>query len=370
MKRTICVLVAAGIGLGAAAPAGAVSGGRKVDIATAAPYVAWLPIGCTGTLIAPDRILTAGHCIVGSPVSGYAVLVGKDGNKLIGNASDRFSAALRFGGVAVRGFSVHPGFRESFPFAHRAPQNAIALDDVGLVLLAQPVTGIAPVSLSTGAGDERPGLAAKIFGYGLQGSSARSQPHSLLAGGMSVISAKPCARSYPHAIIASEICGQDLRGHRPLVQACLGDSGGPFVRQTAHGPVQIGITSWGPEVKDARCGTERLPDVYMRVSSFRSFIENPNPVIQPFPTGEPINRVTGDPHVGSTLTCNPPHFGGSPATLSYQWAFRGKIVSRRQTVTATPAMAGHAIGCVVVARNAGGRFEVTNAAAGRLVIER
>jgi secreted trypsin-like serine protease len=356
----------------AAAPAGAVSGGKHAPIAKA-PYLAWLPEGCTGTLIAPDRILTAGHCLTEFTPVGFSVLVGRDGNALVPFGANRFQAAIAQGGIPARGFSVNPGFRESFPFAHGAPQNAIALDDVGLILLSRPVTGITPVKLA-GAGDraaERVGAQASIFGYGLTGPSFRSQPRSLQTGQMSVISPNACKRAYPHAIIPSEICGQDLSATKPpLVQACPGDSGGPFIRPTANGPVQIGVTSWGPEVKDAKCGRKHLPGVYMRVSSFRSFIDDPNPVIQPFPVDpeHDFTHVTGVPAVGRTLTCNPPQFGGSAAALSYRWVFNFKTISRRQTATATKAMVGHSVGCEVIARNAGGVFKDFSPKVGRLVV--
>jgi len=312
----------------AGTPALAVSGGTKAPIAHA-PYVAWLPEGCTGTLIAPDRILTAGHCLSEFTPVGFSVIVGRDGNALIPFGRNRFLEAIAHDGIPARGFSVNPGFKESFPFAHKSPQNAIALDDVGLILLDRPVTDVAPVAVA-GPGNaavQRVGESASIFGYGLTGPSFTSQPRALQTGQMTVISSAACKRAYPHAIIPSEICAQDLKTRRgPLVQACPGDSGGPFIRQTATGPVQIGITSWGPEVKDAKCGRRHLPGVYMRTSSFAAFINDPNPVIQPFPTDpeHDFTRVTGVPKVGQTLTCNPPQFGGSPATLSYRWIFNFK----------------------------------------------
>ena len=73
----------------AATPAAAVSGGAKAPIADA-PYVAWLPEGCTGTLIAPDRVLTAGHCLSEFTPVGFSVIVGRDGNALVPFGRDRF----------------------------------------------------------------------------------------------------------------------------------------------------------------------------------------------------------------------------------------------------------------------------------------
>src|SRR4051812_30630504 len=188
MRRLPILLLAAAVGLAVAAvPADAVSGGHKAAIADT-PYVAWLPSGCTGTLIAPDRVLTAGHCLDGFTPAGYSVLIGQDGNALVGEGDDKFKGAIAHGGIPARGFAIHPKFRETFPFAKKKLANAIALDDVGIILLAQPVPGIAPVKLSTGAADEKTGETASIFGYGFTGPGFRS-PKALQTGDMTVISA-------------------------------------------------------------------------------------------------------------------------------------------------------------------------------------
>jgi V8-like Glu-specific endopeptidase len=348
-------LLAAGLVL--AAPAGAVSGGKTAKPADV-PFIASLPNGCTGTLIAPDRVLTAGHCLDNFSPTNFRVHIGTLHNP-----------GWTGGGIAVRGFAVEPRFKESFPFAHRSPQNAIAQYDVGIVLLAEPVAGVTPVKLGTG-GNEKVGDTGSLFGYGLGSSRPRDFSTLLRTGDMTVISASACAKAYPKAIIASEICAQDLKSkHAPLVQACPGDSGGPFLAHTAQGPVQIGITSWGPEVKDAKCGAKPLPGVYMRVSSFASFINDPNPVIEPFPTGDaPYTTVSGVAKVGQTLTCNLPPLGGSPAKVTYRWFFHNKVISRTSTATATRDMVNHSVGCTATARNASGHIEMFSPRIGRLVV--
>jgi secreted trypsin-like serine protease len=340
-----------------AAPAGAVSGGKQANVADV-PFIASLPDGCTGTLIAPDRVLTAGHCLDNVTPTNFNVHLGT-----------LHSTSYTSGGVPARGFAIEPRFKESFPFAHRSPQNAIAQYDVGIVLLAQPVTGVTPVKLGTPA-DEKVGTTGSLFGYGLGGPRPHGFSEPLRTGDLTVISAAKCAKAYPKAIIASELCTQDLKSkHAPLVQACPGDSGGPTLVHTAQGPVEIGITSWGPEVKDAKCGAQALPEVTMRVSSFTSFINDPNPVIEPFPTGDkPYATVSGQAKVGATLTCNVPPLGGSPAALSYRWFWNNKVISRAKTATAIAGMRGHSVGCTVTARNASGHMEMFTPRVGRLVI--
>src|SRR5262249_42264255 len=157
-------------------------------------------------------------------------------------------AQQRAAALPIRGFSVDPQFGEAFPFARDTPFAAIAFGDVGLILLKHPVAGIAPVHVAGvgAAALEAPGTAATVAGYGLIGpvnpgkpDTVPTSPTALQQGSLSIIGQGDCAKLYPHALRPSMICTQDLVLHRPLVQACSGDSGGPVLVQSPSGPVQI-----------------------------------------------------------------------------------------------------------------------------------
>ena len=75
MSITRACLLTVLVALAAAAPSGAVVGGEPV----APESVPWFAEvgGCGGMLVAPDRVLTAGHCVEGVPLGSVAgVLVG------------------------------------------------------------------------------------------------------------------------------------------------------------------------------------------------------------------------------------------------------------------------------------------------------
>ena len=351
----------AALGAVLAAPAGGVSGGREVGIARA-PFVAKVG-GCTATLVAPDRVLTAAHCVAGFNPTGLLVYVGVDPVK-----------NRKAPGVAALGFSVHPGYKLSFPFAKKSPINAIAVDDVALVMLAEPVTRVAPVRVAgrSDAALERPGRTARLLGYGLLQAPSRTAPPRrarLHEGAVTVLSRAGCARAYPKAVTREMICHEDPDGRKPYTEACGGDSGGPLVVHGPRGPVQIGITSWGAEVKDAGCGERDLPSVTMRVAAYGDWISQRDPTIAPYPTLGPI--VTGEPRAGATLTCAAT-MGGSPARLAYRWVttkFKGQLSDENadrlikpipgatsSTLLVTPQLAGRKVACEVIARNRGGHY--------------
>jgi secreted trypsin-like serine protease len=134
-------------------------------------------------LIAPDRVLTAAHCIDPATGNNFVLSVGVDAHD--------FSALPQSAFYGVKGVSIAPGFKLAFPFAHKRPQNATAVNDIAMIVLDRPVPGVTPVAIA-GPGD-----------------AALEQP---------------------------------------------GDSGGPLLAQGPNGPVQIGVTSWGSEVKEKGCG--------------------------------------------------------------------------------------------------------------------
>ena len=78
MRTTLLALLGLVLTLLAPAPAGAVIGGERIDEASA-PWLAFL--GCGGTLVAPDRIVTAAHCVSNRPLESLTAIRIGDGSR-------------------------------------------------------------------------------------------------------------------------------------------------------------------------------------------------------------------------------------------------------------------------------------------------
>jgi hypothetical protein len=212
----------------------------------------------------------------------------------------------------------------------------------------------------------------RLLGYGTLAATARDPfplPPALQAGDLQLISRADCLHAYPKAVQPTDLCAQDL-APGVLTQPCPGDSGGPLLADTTNGPVEIGVTSWGAEVKDKKCGAARLPAVWMRVSAYHDFLTNPNPVLAPHTSV----RKAGVKRGGyGGLTCRAPKFGGSPSRVSYRWGvarFPGQLIpemphpirpikgATKRTFKPGKATHGKKIACQVTAANAGGHWTV------------
>ena len=290
----------------AAAPAGAVVGGSPLDEA----QVPWFAnLGCGGSLVAPDRVLTAAHCVgEGAP----------EGLTVAGRVH------------TVKGISLAPGWRRA-----NGPRNY--LDDIALVILNEPASGVPLVALGG-----TPDPMMKIVGRGFGNAPGSGRPESenwhavLRQATLRTMSDAACAKAYRRARgNAGErfdgsrmICGIDPNGRAPLSSGCNGDSGGPLMAGTYDAPRILGVVSFGGN----GCGADHLPSVFAEVEQYRSFILSPHPVLAPRATG-----AGNADALGRRLICAAPPITGA-TKLAYHWsalpqrAFKAVAHGRRHRV--------------------------------------
>lgn len=178
---------------------------------------------CTGTLVAPHMVLTAGHCTLAQVVEGASVVFGSSLNDPVAT-------------LPVTQAVTHPQFDPT-----------TLANDVGILILASDAP-VAPVPLGTGAPDV--GATLDLVGWGLTAADAGDTGQK--RQGTSAVT-QVDATTFAVAAIPS--------------QPCEGDSGGPAL-VTANGVTSIvGVTSHG----DAACSQGAT---YTRVDAFvASFIQ-------------------------------------------------------------------------------------------------
>jgi secreted trypsin-like serine protease len=248
---------------------------------------------CTGTVVSPSLILTAGHCaenmktgVVNKP-AGYRVVTGA-----VDSTMPEASVST------VLGVIVYPGL------VRRVDDG-----DAALLVLSTPTTAL-PVTLATASGMGRfsAGSPAVMAGWGITSYQQRLPTERLRSAGTVVQGRKWCATNAPPFYAKNEIC--TITPPSYVTGACAGDSGGPLLAQPPTGgePIQIGIAVhvYG------RCST-RHPSVFAGIGSISSWIHTwidayklpPSPAPSPTPPPPPSPSPPPVPSPPSPVPLSP-----------------------------------------------------------------
>jgi hypothetical protein len=293
---------------------------------------------CTGTVVAPDLVLTAAHCVEDlsngrlDRSSGFSVVTG---------SPDRADGA--FGHRSrVRDVIAHATNPQT-PLLPGGASSVNVVGDAGLLVLASPTS--APSIALAESGDRSltaPGTRAAIAGWGLTGPSHTTPPTVLEAATTIIQSRTYCAAHNPEFDPVAQLCAIGTPADR--VSICNGDSGGPLATRSSDSRwVEVGIASTSIACDPAQ------PDTFTRVEYVDSWARAwaqalnspvPPPVTtpprQPAPhamtysgrTSQPHGRIAvtlarGGSRVSSvelefTLHC--PHGPRGPITANATWS--------------------------------------------------
>ncbi|MEL6181721.1 MAG: trypsin-like serine protease, partial [Myxococcota bacterium] len=166
---------------------------------------------CTGTLVRPDVVITAAHCLIEDPDNPEAIsfFIGPDPERLDMGRS-----------IAVASLHIHPDY-DDFEI----------INDFAVMRLAEEVTDVDTIPYLTDPMNETfIGRQALFIGYGL----TSVEPEEV-DGKQSVW------------ITITEMDDTTFTYSEPGVNTCSGDSGGPALLEIDGTMTLIGVTSWGDE---------------------------------------------------------------------------------------------------------------------------
>jgi len=221
--------------MGCAAPADSVEGrsssivgGDAVAVGAFPTVVAVLNSSlCTGTLVAPDVVLTAAHCLLPSYL-GYASQEELTADTyVVLDSANIYSAAGR--AIAAAETVPHPDF----------DVDQLGTHDIGVILLAETVDDRVPSPINRSADAAPVGLSATLIGFGLTNPWYQISSGRLFeVTGMVSVSCSPGLGSNGDLICFDQTDG---RG------SCNGDSGGPAFASVDGVPTVVGVTSFGDQ---------------------------------------------------------------------------------------------------------------------------
>ncbi|MEO8703995.1 MAG: trypsin-like serine protease [Kofleriaceae bacterium] len=270
-----------------------VVGGNQVPPGKWPDTVAVLGEGsCSGTLIAPDVVLTAGHCADIHPT------------RVIANSTNYVDGGTS---ATVKTVTEYPSWDTSY--------------DVAVIVLNSPITGVTPRKLGTActfAGFTE-GAQVRLVGFGLTDPAGRGD-NTLLNEAMAPVIDPDCMG--PGGCEKTIRPGGEFIAGGSGTDSCFGDSGGPVYLDTPNGTVVIGAVSRGLDGSTMPCGGG---GIYVRTDKLIDWIEEVagKPVAKDLCDGQPYEPPVGESDDGGCSTGGGSSLGGGLALL-------GLVLGRRR----------------------------------------
>jgi trypsin len=352
IQSLILTALAGAIFAGTGSSALRVVGGTPIQIQSA-PWSVFVEYNagatqydCTGSVIDALHVLTAAHCLYGSPgsLAPASALSVKAGISNVATPAATDVEQDR----SVSSFRVHPGY---------VSNGTEVPDDIAVLTLATPLDLSGPavraVALPAPGATFPAGAAVTIAGFGQQDATAdpSGQLDSMTA---TTYSQGECGQQQGAGF--DEFNGIFICSASPASSVCHGDSGGGVV--TARGTqVLIGVVGYA--ITGCRPGSQNIY-TYVGAPEILRFIRgDAKPPVAPRPSVVNSWQLTWKPPlvVGNTLTCTAGKWPG-PIKSAYTFlnAVTGKVLQTgpQATYALLPKVLRATIVCDVAVTNSGG----------------
>lgn len=196
---------------------------------------------CSGTLVAPDVVITAGHCAEVNPTQVIA-------------DTTNYNAA---GGkpATVKSITAYPSWETSY--------------DVSVIVLTAPIAGVTPRKLGTACTFDgfAAGTMVHLVGFGLTDTAGQGN-NTALNEAMAPVTDATCGGG--NGCVAAVAPGGEFVAGGSGTDSCFGDSGGPVYLDTPRGTVVIAAVSRGLDNAATPCGGG---GIYVRTDKVVQWIE-------------------------------------------------------------------------------------------------